>query len=67
MFTTYERDTCIETFETLAFVMEVYSSNIPGIYQVLEYAWYIPGIFHTYDTMQIPDGTDLKWAASQSF
>ncbi len=51
MCTSYARDMCFETIENLAFVMEVYSSNIPGICQFLEYTRYnIPGIFQTYDS-----------------
>ena len=52
MCTTYAMDTCIETIEKLAFVMEVYSRNIPGICKFLVYGRHIPSIFQTYDSIQ---------------
>jgi hypothetical protein len=35
--------------------MKVYTWNIPEIYHFPIYDRYIPGIFHIYDTIQIPD------------
>ncbi len=35
--------------------MKVYTWNIPEIYHFPIYDRYIPGIFHKYDTIQIPD------------
>ncbi len=35
--------------------MRVYTWNIPEIYRFPIYDRYIPGIFHIYDTIQIPD------------
>jgi hypothetical protein len=36
--------------------MREYTWNIPEIYRFPIYDRYIPGIFHIYDTIQIPDG-----------
>jgi hypothetical protein len=36
--------------------MKEYTWNIPEIYRFPIYDRYIPGIFHIYDTIQIPDG-----------
>ncbi len=57
MCTAYAMNTCTETIGKLAFVIKVYSRNIPGICRFLVYhdVGHIPGIYHTYDTMQIPD------------
>ena len=54
-------DTCIATNRKIAFVMRVYTWNIPEIYRFPIYDRYIPGIFHilVYDTIQIPDGTSV--------
>ncbi len=38
----------------------VYTWNIPEIYRFPIYDRYIPGIFHIYDTIQIPDAGKLE-------
>ena len=39
--------------------MKVYTWNIPEIYHFPIYDRYMSGIFHTYDTIQIPDDWDV--------
>ena len=43
--------------------MKVYTWNIPEIYCFPIYDRHIPGIFHIYDTIQIPDESG-GWVAS---
>jgi hypothetical protein len=60
MCTAYAMNIYIETIGKLAFVIKVYSKNISGICRFLVYVEYIPGIYQTYNTMQIPDAWKLE-------
>jgi hypothetical protein len=46
--------------------MKLYTWNIPEISHFLKYDRYMPWIFHTYDTIQIPDGVvDVRLLARE--